>query len=315
MHEKIPYDQIYKQFFSDPMMVKALLFGFLNEDWVQNINFSTLKRLNTSYVTENLRERESDIIWRVQWNDEWLYLVILLEFQSTIDHFMVVRILSYLSLLYQDIIKEDKNIRKNMILPPVLPLVLYNGDEPWDAPNSFRQLIPKNLPETLKKYQPDFSCWILDERRYIIDKEHEDNIVSALFSLECAETTGEILLITNRLTRMLQGSEFDGLRRAFVVYYKRRYKENLKDPDAQFNTLEEVTKMLENNDTFGARIEARARREGELNVIKRLLTKRFGPLSPEQESCLKNMSAEKLLELSDLVLECHSIDEIINMQH
>ncbi|QWF72539.1 Rpn family recombination-promoting nuclease/putative transposase [Methylomonas paludis] len=37
-----------------------------------------------------------------------MYVYLLLEFQSSIDHFMAVRILGYLALLYQDLIRSEK---------------------------------------------------------------------------------------------------------------------------------------------------------------------------------------------------------------
>jgi len=39
---------------------------------------------------------------------------------------MAVRILTYLGLLYQDLL-QTKKIRPDEKLPPVLPIVLYNG--------------------------------------------------------------------------------------------------------------------------------------------------------------------------------------------
>lgn len=41
---------------------------------------------------------------------------------------MAVRIAAYVALLYQDLI-EQKCLTPNGLLPPVLPVVLYNGEE------------------------------------------------------------------------------------------------------------------------------------------------------------------------------------------
>lgn len=99
------HDHSYKNLFSYPRMVEDLLRGFVREEWVQHLDFSTLERVGSSYVTEDLREREDDTIWRLRWGEEWLYVYLLLEFQSTIDRFMAVRVMVYLGLLYQDLIK------------------------------------------------------------------------------------------------------------------------------------------------------------------------------------------------------------------
>ena len=39
-----------------------------------------------------LGDRADDITWRLRWGEDWLYVYLLLEFQSTIDAWMAVRI-------------------------------------------------------------------------------------------------------------------------------------------------------------------------------------------------------------------------------
>ena len=52
--------------------------------------------VSDSYVADDLREREDGIIWRVRRGQDRLYVYLLLEFQSTIDRSIAVRILVYL---------------------------------------------------------------------------------------------------------------------------------------------------------------------------------------------------------------------------
>ena len=81
-------------------MVKSLLRDFVPADFVKDLDFSTLERCAGSYVTDDLRERHDDIVWRVGWkNGSWCYVALLIEFQSTPDHWMALRLLSYTALL------------------------------------------------------------------------------------------------------------------------------------------------------------------------------------------------------------------------
>ena len=73
--------------FSHPRMVKELILSFVHEEFVNDIDFSTLKRTFNSFVTEEFRERESDIIWQVDIKDSTVYFYLLIEFQSTVDRF------------------------------------------------------------------------------------------------------------------------------------------------------------------------------------------------------------------------------------
>jgi len=93
MSSATPRDGIYKQLFSHPQMVKALLHGFVDKDWVAHIDFATLEKTNGQYVSEKLAQRSEDVIWRVRLNlpdcqQEWLYLYLLIEFQSQSDRWM-----------------------------------------------------------------------------------------------------------------------------------------------------------------------------------------------------------------------------------
>ena len=93
------HDNSYKLLFSHPEMVADLLKGFVKEPWVGQCDFTSLEKVSGSYVADDLRDREDDIIWKIRWGDEWLYVYLLLEFQSSVEHFMAVRIAGYIALL------------------------------------------------------------------------------------------------------------------------------------------------------------------------------------------------------------------------
>lgn len=162
------YDHGYKQLFSHPAMVRDLMTDFLPFEWVRDLDFTTLEKLNHSYVTDDLRERADDVVWRVRFRDEWLYLYLLLEFQSSVDHYMVVRLLTYIGLLYQDLIKS-RQLPEPRRLPPVLPVVLYNGETSWSAALSLEDL-QQPMPPDLRPFQPALRYLLIDERNYVPDE-------------------------------------------------------------------------------------------------------------------------------------------------
>ncbi len=124
------HDRGYKLLFSDPTLLEELLRGFLPGDWTARLDFTTLERVANSFVSADLHERHSDLIWRLRLRGDgegWVYLYLLLEFQSTSDRFMAVRLLTYIGLLLEEIIRKEK-LKPGDRLPAVLPLVLYNGE-------------------------------------------------------------------------------------------------------------------------------------------------------------------------------------------
>src|SRR5690554_4255782 len=146
------HDQSYKLLFSHAEMVADLLRGFVREDWVQQLDFDSLEKFNGSYVADDLREREDDVNWRVRWGREWLYVYLLIEFQSTVDRYVAVRILVNLGLLYQNLVRTGQLATEGR-MPPVLPIVLYNGNPRWSAPTEIADLIVP-VPGKLETHRP-----------------------------------------------------------------------------------------------------------------------------------------------------------------
>jgi predicted transposase YdaD len=60
------HDHSYKLLFSHPTLVADLLRGFVHEPWVAELDFSTLEKVNSSYISDDLRERADDVVWRVR---------------------------------------------------------------------------------------------------------------------------------------------------------------------------------------------------------------------------------------------------------
>ncbi|WAR45400.1 Rpn family recombination-promoting nuclease/putative transposase [Methylomonas rapida] len=133
------YDASYKLLFSAPELVRDLILGFIPDDWLHGLDYSTLEKLPGSYVTDDFRHRADDVVWRVKADESWVYLYILIEFQSNVDPFMAVRMMIYAGLLYQDLIRRGE-ILPDKRLPPVLPIVLYNGDSKWTAATDIRAI-------------------------------------------------------------------------------------------------------------------------------------------------------------------------------
>ena len=176
------HDLRYKKLFSHPKLVEELITSFVNEDFVHNIDFSTLEQVNKSFVTAAYTKKESDIIYKVKINGEHeVFIYLLLEFQSTVDKYMALRMLRYICELYEFILQERGNKRFKK-LPAVLPLMLYNGDDKWTAATSITNLIEDSLPV---KYLPQLNYIKIAENEY---SDHDlfniRNAVSALFYTE-----------------------------------------------------------------------------------------------------------------------------------
>ena len=237
-------DAAYKQLFSRPPMVWDLLHGFAARDWSGALDFASLTPLPASYVSD-LRQRHGDLVWRLRFHDErWLYLVLLLEFQAAVDRAMAVRMLAYTALLYQKLI-GDGALRQHDALPPVLPIVIYNGRRRWNAAEDMSELIASGGP-ALDRYQPSQRYSLLDEGRVTDADRPHGNFVSALIELETNRDRSRLPELLGALIDLLRKQGDEELTQAFrawvaEVLLPRRFRGT---ESGSLPRLEEVRTML-----------------------------------------------------------------------
>ena len=239
-------DPNYKRLFSFPRMVEDLLRGFLPGDWLAELDFSTLRKLPTEYVSDKLLKRHGDCVWRMRRRrGEWLYLLVLLEFQSTDEPRMALRILTYTSLLYQELVRNDA-LDTGGRLPPVLPIVLYNGDSRWRAAVEVGELIAPVGPE-LAPYQPSQQFIVVDERHVGAEDLPGANLMRAVLGLEQSRTPEDVVRVAELLAEWLRDPRDDGLKGAFTDWVW-RLAGQFEPGDAEspaIRTLEGVRMTLE----------------------------------------------------------------------
>jgi hypothetical protein len=315
------HDAGYKSLFSHPEMVEDLLRGFVHEDWVRDLDFSTLKKVPGNYVTPNRSTRESDVVWKLRWKgDRVLYVYLLMEFQSTVDSSMALRMMVYLGLFYQDLLKRGETAPSGK-LPPVLPLVLYNGYAPWGAAREVSELI-EEVPGGLEKYRPRLRYCLLDEMR-MADSELEPlrNLAAAVFRLEKSFDTEAMEPALAAASEWLRGPGLEELRKSFTEWVLKvllpsrirgvRFPELLD--------LEEVKSMLaESGYRWSDRWEQEGIEKGLQRALEQVrasllreLERRFGPLPEEVRRRVNAIdSIEDLTAFSVRAGSVSSIDEL-----
>lgn len=96
------------------------------------------------------------MIYKVQLRNHEVYIYILIEFQSTVEPFMALRVLNYITNFYMDYIANHRQVKK---LPVVFPIVLYNGEDRWTAPVNLSDLI-EQMP-SLGTFALDFQYFLI----------------------------------------------------------------------------------------------------------------------------------------------------------
>ena len=172
------HDRRYKQIFSQPYFLQKLLESFVHESFIKDLDFSTLKRVDKSFVNADFSEKESDLIFTIQFKDKVLYIFLLLEFQSTVDKLIPIRFLRYITELYESF----RGIPEGGKFPAVFPVLLYSGDAKWTAKVEISNVIKKSIPG---KYIPQFRYYPILENE--IPKESLEKIKNEIGRASCRE--------------------------------------------------------------------------------------------------------------------------------
>ncbi|KYZ85036.1 transposase [Alcanivorax sp. KX64203] len=315
------HDTSYKFLFAHAEMVRDLLLGFMEGGWVRNLDLASLEKVSDGYVSDDLRARHNDALWRIRWKREWVYLYLMLEFQSKVDHYMPLRILTYTGLLYQDLLRSEA-LEETGRLPPVLPIVLYNGRKPWRASTDLSDLI-QQVPEALKPYQVRQKFLLLDLGIQVGEGAlRERNLVAAVFAIETSETWRDMLRASLCLVNWLEGAGQAHLQQGVLEWLRRRGPRlDSQVPWQEIHNLREAHSMLEDR----VRVwKAQFRREGLLagreqgsttearNILLRQLRRRFGEVPAEIETRLNSASREQLEDWIDRVYEVETVAAVFD---
>ena len=237
------HDSGYKKLFSNKTIFRQLLLTFVDEPWVAQLDFNDCEAIDKSFVSDHYKETESDIIYRVRLQEQDIYIFILIEFQSTVDRFMALRILNYITNFYMDYLMANKKARH---LPPIFPILLYNGDRTWTSPLDLADLITGN--PLLGNYGLSFKYFKIAENEYSLETLLAiRNIVSTLF---LAEAHYDIELLKQELLAVFQTEADKQAVSLFLNWFKQLSEHQRIEPEdyAQlervYRNVEEVRAML-----------------------------------------------------------------------
>lgn len=214
MSNQRPSDSAYKYLFSNKRIFHQLLTSFVPEEFVEDLSADDLHSVDKSFISEEFTKRESDLIYRVKRGDREVYIYILIEFQSTPDKTIAARILSYIMRLYETLLQTSRAGK----LPPIFPIVLYNGEDEWNAPDNIADLIEHNIRDV---YIPHFRYFKIIER----DISEEtllklNNLVAAVVYLENQRNDEKLQKAIEKVVEMIKNEHILDLEQ-FIVWVRR----------------------------------------------------------------------------------------------
>ena len=131
------HDGFFKTVFGQQENARNFLLSTLPPDLRQCLDLSTLEASSASFVDEQLRQAHSDLLFRTclaDGSEAAIYL--LFEHKSAADRLTVFQVLRYIVKI------NEQRLRDQRELCCVIPIVVYHGASPWNAPGIAQAINP-----------------------------------------------------------------------------------------------------------------------------------------------------------------------------
>ena len=209
-----PHDVAFKALYGFRLMAVDLFVVVLPQALLDSIDWDALERLPAEWFGSNLNWRLGDCVWRARLRGGGT-LIVLIEFQRSLDRLMPLRSASYASMLLLDLDKRDELDRgpRGRILPLVIPVVLYNGLRPWRSPLRLSGLSPEGAGDWM-----ELKLALLDMGRMAVEDLPAGNAVTAQVEVLQGGLARDADGVLERMAKRLGGPEHRELRSAFIQW-------------------------------------------------------------------------------------------------
>lgn len=323
--------------------VVADLLRLVVPEWADDLDLTSVEDVSAEYLDEDHRKRLGDMVWKVRFRDGQLadgqkpYILVLVEFQATVNRDMAKRIREYTGMLLDRLIRNGVVTREGG-LPRVLAVVVYNGSERWTAIGEEDHLAPVpsvRAERDLALLQPQLYRRIDENSR----SEHdwpEHNLVAATIRLQGGASPDELLPRLLAEANRFAGAERRPFRQALHAWAKALWADEM-GAEAPFPSFEELEQEKETKMTtmlharwerHYAKLRAEGREQGltqgrEQGLadgrtrLRRQAALRFGTDTAERFSAGLAMlaSREDLDRVSEWIIECQSGEDLLTRMY
>ena len=343
------HDAAHKYIYGLPE-VSADLLRIVARDWVNELDLATIEDRSSEFLDDSHRKRIGDMVVSARLvrgrllTGERPYVLVLVEFQSEVDGAMAKRVRDYTEMLLDRVVRSGAPKREGG-LPKVLPIVVYNGSDPWTAPgqpSDWAPLPSARMEQALAPLQPQaYHLLVAGSPLTSRAQQAEDwplmNRVSATVRLQRTETGGLRAQLREEAVRF-PGEANRAFRQALHAWARALWADKAKEEpgipafDEFERTGEEAMPTIAeaNWDRWEAGLRAEGRKqgirqgraqgrtegrtEGRVGLISRQVALKFGPRTAERLSGLLNgLTARKDLDqVGDWIIECDSGEELLS---
>jgi predicted transposase YdaD len=328
------HDALFKSAFGDPGHAAVALQAILPPRVVRHIDWTSLEARHASIVDSGFKQQHGDLLFsaRLESGGGEIFLWLLFEHQSSVDYWMSRRVLELSVEILQRWHAQNPEARR---LPAILPVVLYHGREPWNAPTSFIELLDltdeqrRDLGEYLLSYRFVLEDLRTTETADILARPLDPLGRLSLMAMKHGpdREMSEQLLALHEDIRALMATEQGRLKCFMVLRYTWHVNPYL-DWDALVRELVPVVspEFEDTMLTYAQKLEKKGfdkgiekgreqglekgLEQGQRALLRRQFERRFGTLPGHVEQRIEQASSDEIDRWSTRILDARSLDDI-----
>ncbi|GGK40480.1 Rpn family recombination-promoting nuclease/putative transposase [Nocardia camponoti] len=311
-----PHDSVVKHTLSNPATAAAHarpLVEAVAPLLAKAIDWSSLQRQSTAYISRVLDNTDGDLLFRVSlYTGETGYLYFAHEHQSSNDLLMAFRVMEYQVAAVRQHLREHSKPKPTTI-PFVITIVSYAGSEKWTAVTDVADLVAIS-PELREEVEP-----FLPHLRYVLD----DISATPLADLY-AHTSNAPALILRVLLKVAAKHEhlvidlepllvaFAQLSTDELIGFVRYIQDVSETDDDELRTffVRVGPEAEEAFMTTANRLVAKGEAKAQVRTLLRLITLKFGEVPPFMREAIGAADVARLDEWFDRAVTAQSLDDL-----
>jgi predicted transposase YdaD len=114
-----------------------------------------------SFIDPDLRKHYADLLFSMRVRGVEIRVYVLLEHQRGVEKRMMLRLLVYMTRVWERLVRDDPG---GATIPVIFPVLLHNSKSGWSAETSFEKIValPEHLREELLPHTPRFEAALVD---------------------------------------------------------------------------------------------------------------------------------------------------------
>ena len=147
-----PHDKLFRSSLQFPEVAREFLELYLPSSIKQKLDFKSVTYCQTTFIDEQLKLSQTDVLFKAQFEGKPVYFYILAEHESQVDSLIAFWLMKYMISIWDYHIKQHPG-NKALPLPFILPLVFYTGGGDYNAQRQFWKLFGDHsllMKETLE---------------------------------------------------------------------------------------------------------------------------------------------------------------------